>query len=230
MEENNKTILDNKKIAIGILLFLAAIWLTCYSAADVEGRIVNAKTGEPIEGAVVVGIWQLESQGFEHSYGKAIHVVESVSDAEGHYRLEGFVLKFAGHLMGSLKDSDPLIRVFAEGYRPQGASRDPILEPGKGFRRVSPLNGEEIRLKREAMENWGTARLWRSGINTLVSNGGCELTQLSSLKALIMRIEQRYMSSNNTPKYKFMDAKKEYLGAVRIYKGATTRCVNGEAL
>lgn len=61
---------NKKKIVIGVLLFVAAVWFsgiaTFYSSADVEGRIVDEETGKPIEGAVVVGIWQLESQGFEH--------------------------------------------------------------------------------------------------------------------------------------------------------------------
>lgn len=119
--------------------------VTCYSSADVVGRIVDEDTGEPIKGAVVVGIWQLESKGLEHSYGAAIHVVESVSDADGHYRLKGFegidISRFGG---GELMNSDPHIAVFAEGYKPGAAGRDPILERASGFRRVSPLNGRGI--------------------------------------------------------------------------------------
>lgn len=201
--------------------------VTCYSSADVEGRIVDEASGKPIEGAVVIGIWQLESQGFEHYYGAAIHVVESVSDADGHYRLKGFegidISRFGG---GELMDRDPKVSVYAEGYRPAGAGRD-ISEPGKGYHRISPLNGRDIKLQKAAMDDWNVARLWWSGMYSLVDNGGCELTRLPSLKALVTRIEQRYSNSNKSAQTTYMDARKKYIGTVKIYKNAIRKCAEG---
>ncbi len=150
--------------------------------------IVDEQTGSPVEGAVVVGIWQLESQGFEHSYGAAIHVVESVSDQAGRYHLPGFDARFVGHLGGQLMDRDPYVYVWAEGYSPNSAGRG-LSEPGKGFHRVSPLSGRDIGLKREALDNRFIARLWGSGIRSLVNAGNCAVTQLPALSSLLESIE-----------------------------------------
>ncbi|MDH5785563.1 MAG: carboxypeptidase-like regulatory domain-containing protein [Chromatiales bacterium] len=190
-EKEGSIFIDNRFIAAVILLFLLTVWLTCYSSADVEGRIVDAETGEPIAGAVVVGIWQLESQGFEHVYGKAIHVVESVSDAEGNYHLEGFFLKFVGHLSGKLRTSDPHITVFAEGYSPGNAGSPAILKHDKGFRRYSPYNGMEIVMKRVALDDRFVARAWESSIRMLVNNAGCSASTLTALNSLLESVEPR---------------------------------------
>lgn len=187
MPKNIKTLF---LLLMGMLL-LVFIIDGFYSSADVEGRIVDEETGEPIEGAVVVGIWQLESQGFEHYYGDAIHVVESVTDAEGRYRLEGFALKWVGHLGGRLMDRDPKFSVYAVGYQPTGAGRD-ISEPGRGFRRISPLNGQDIGLKRKALDDRFIANIWSSSIQKINDAGSCAVTQLPSLRTLLNRIEPQY--------------------------------------
>lgn len=217
-----------------------------YSSADVEGRIVDAESGEPIEGAVVVGVWQLESQGFEHSYGAAIHVVESVSDTEGHYRLKGFGTKWVGPFRGELRNSDPWVVVFAEGYMPGNAGSYTLipLKHSTGHHRVSPYNGRDIKLERAALDDWSGGYAWDGKIRQLLSAGDCWTTELPEFKSLIERVERQYSrpfndisgvyGQTNTRSEEFAKAEKQYqmaaedyLDAVRRYKDAAKRCKQG---
>ncbi len=188
---HNKIVSIQQRLKVLIILFATQLGgcAVMYSSADVTGRIVDTETSKPIEGAVVVGIWQLESQGFEHSYGDAIHVVESVSDAMGHYRLKGFDTKLVGPFKGELRNSDPWVFVFAEEYKPGGARRDPILERGVGHHRVSPIIGRDIKLKRETLDDRFIAGVWESSIQRIVDAGDCDTTSLSALDTLLESIE-----------------------------------------
>lgn len=166
---------------------------TVYSSADVEGRVIDEETGEPITGAVVVGIWQLETQGLGHIYGPAIHVVESVTDKEGRYHLEGFEdLKVpcgAGTLMGR----DPVIYILAEDYKPIGTGRSFNDKTATGTHRVSPLNGQDIPLKRMALSNRFEAANWSSTVRMLLDNAGkCVVTKLTATGSLLERIEPQF--------------------------------------
>ncbi len=192
---HNKIASIQQRLKVLIILFATQLGgcAVMYSSADVTGRVVDTETGEPIEGAVVVGIWQLESQGFEHSYGDAIHVVESVSDAMGHYRLKGFDTKLVGPFRGELRDSDPYISVFADGYKPDNAGSETLtpLKHSTGHHRVSPYNEQDIRMEKAELDDRFIAGVWNSSIRRLVNAGDCATTKLTSLSALLKIVEPR---------------------------------------
>lgn len=168
---------------------------TCYSSADVAGRIVDEKTGEPIPNAVVVGIWQLEMQGFEHAYGAAIHVVESVTDETGRYHLEGFEPRSVVHLTGRLMEHDPRLYILAEGYKPIGRGRYHNYYTDRsnmGAHRISPLNGKDISLERMGLSNEFEANSWSGTIRMMVDAGKCAITKLKATKILLEHIEPEY--------------------------------------
>lgn len=180
--------------ALVVLIHLSGCTIV-YSSADVEGRIVDADTGEPVAGAVVVGIWQLESYPIHNHYMEdIIHVSESVTDEEGRYRLEGFALKFVGHKSGSLYEYDPVILAFVEGYRPTSVTRSEREFAGIGPYRKSPLNGREITLISEVIDSWGSAYAWSNIINNVLDDDmSCNhVYQLPAMMDLFERIELQY--------------------------------------
>ncbi len=166
---------------------------TVYSSADVEGRIIDKATGEPVAGAVVVGIWQVESQGFEHYYGPVIHVTESLTDDKGLYHLKGFDYQWVTGGW-SLVYKDPFIHILAEGYKPTG--RDSYDYPDKsnmGIRRISPLNGKDVEIERMEITDPITAFEWRDSLLQLKDAiGDCEILKFPGIMGGFTKVEPSY--------------------------------------
>lgn len=91
---------------------------------SVDGRIVDAETGHPIANAHLVGIWELEGGLFEHAYLGPLYFEESLSDKDGRFHLDGFWFRFVppNLSLARLQDRDPVVYLFAEGYRPRGST------------------------------------------------------------------------------------------------------------
>jgi hypothetical protein len=109
----------------------------------IRGQVVDADTGTPIAGAVLVARWSWldyhrgglhSSPGFTDR-GEALHLSEAVSDARGRFTLAGFGPTVRG--MGQVEENAPQVTAFKSGYEPfqRLVGKDP---PG------------EIRLKRYA--------------------------------------------------------------------------------
>lgn len=87
------------------------------SAAPIDSQVVDASTGKPIEGAVVVAYWQLKPGSFtgDGLPCGAANVEEAVTDSEGRFHLPGW-----GPIMpacnGSMNEGDPEMYVFKTGY------------------------------------------------------------------------------------------------------------------
>lgn len=142
-----------KRILCILAAGLGAIWIfgdaPIYIAMPSSGRIVDASTGKPIQGAVVVAEWIPLSEGF----GQAFHLVrmktlEVVSDNHGDYRLDGWGPKLRvpfQHLDGL----DPQIIVFKPGYYPARLVNSVESASGRsrGVFRTSNLDGQLISLK-----------------------------------------------------------------------------------
>lgn len=101
-------------------------------------------------------------------------------------------MKWVGIPGGELWNSDPGVSVFAAGYKPGGARRDPILERGKGFRRVSPLNGRDIKLKHEMLDDEYVAKIWSDSVRRITDAGDCSVAELPALRLLLERLEPQY--------------------------------------
>lgn len=87
------------------------------SAASIDSQVVDANTGKPIEGAVVVAYWQLKPgslTGDSLPCGAA-NVEEAVTDNEGRFHLPSW-----GPIMpacnGLMNEGDPEMYVFKTGY------------------------------------------------------------------------------------------------------------------
>lgn len=83
------------KFLIIAFIFYLIFLPSCYAArvdGPYEGRIIDAETGQPIEGVVVLGVWSREyigPGGAVHSYYDAM---ETVTDKNGDFKIKGLGL------------------------------------------------------------------------------------------------------------------------------------------
>lgn len=117
-----------KILLIFILTSLVMSVTSCYGVAVIrkdgpyEGRIIDADTGQPIEGVVVLGEWSTEiitPGGATHNFYNA---QETVTDKNGEFSIEGLGLK----ILSNVTPMDVLI--FKAGYEYIG------MGPWKGLK------------------------------------------------------------------------------------------------
>jgi hypothetical protein len=114
-----------------------------YSAKEIRGQIVDAATGQPVEGAIVVAQWVLSHIGSGH-YGTRLHVQETVSDKDGNYVIPAWGPRPRPPLT-DLIYRDPQILIFKSGYEPEGLENSKTQTDSV---RVSEWDGKVIKLKR----------------------------------------------------------------------------------
>lgn len=128
-----------------------------YSAAAIRGWVVDAETRAPLGGVHVVAQWILQTGMLHGRTVERLHILETVTDASGEYRLPGWGPK-ARPPLSRLETSDPLLTFFRPGYRPLDRSNsDPHDRP----LRTSRWDGKTIALEpfRGTPDEWAR-RLW----------------------------------------------------------------------
>lgn len=107
-----------KKIAIRTLIFLGigvVIILMVFTTpvrydGPYRGKVVDAETGEPIEGVVVLGVWYSTMPTPAGGVSKYYDAEETVTDEKGEFKLKG-----QGLLLFS-RVEPPWITIFKAGY------------------------------------------------------------------------------------------------------------------
>lgn len=95
---------------------------SAYSGAEINGRIVDAETGEPLEGAAIVAHWKIYHQTLLNAlaHGSAtngvLNVEEAISDRHGRYTIPawGPIPRPSGWQIDGRYD--PVLLVFKPGY------------------------------------------------------------------------------------------------------------------
>ena len=64
-------------------------WLI-YHKPDFKGRVIDAETKEPIEGAVVVAAYYKSTMGVPHRYSDIIHFQEVLTDKNGEFQIPSY--------------------------------------------------------------------------------------------------------------------------------------------
>jgi hypothetical protein len=113
-----------------------------YHADSIEGLLVDAATGKPLEGVVVVAHWQLRGA-FEGAASGQLQISETTTDADGRYRIPSWGPKLA--LKGTLGGAAPTIIFFKPGYNYREVSNEPT---SAGYRARSQWGGKTIALAR----------------------------------------------------------------------------------
>ena len=125
----------------------APLW---YTAEPIQGNVVDAETGQPLEGVIITANWQLEG-GIEGSYPVGqMMVMETVTDKDGRYRFPGWGPKHRP-LTGRISTRAPQLLVFKSGYRYVGLA-NALLEKSLRGELDSPLrsdwDGKTVKLER----------------------------------------------------------------------------------
>ena len=95
-----------------------------FAALSVQSRVVDAATGKPIPGAIVVARWNwltyypggFHSSARHQDEGEVLHIAEAVTDAQGGFTIPGFGPTV--RRKGSLQENAPSLTVFVAGYEP----------------------------------------------------------------------------------------------------------------
>ena len=80
-------------MSLSILVFTTpahALWWMGYHKPALTGRVIDAETKEPIEGAVVAAVYSKDSIGFAHSYSVVIKIKETLSGKDGGFYIPSY--------------------------------------------------------------------------------------------------------------------------------------------
>lgn len=135
--------------SVGLVLAVAACAMGApvYTAEPFSAQVVDAETGQPVAGAVIVANWELVSGGLDgpRHLGQ-LEVKETVTDERGQFSFPGFTRP--NPALGELRGSDPRVLVFKGGY--EAATYHGSLDPRNqgGARRRASIDGKVLKLAR----------------------------------------------------------------------------------
>jgi len=165
------------------VMALSALPAACaareYAAEPIDALVVDAGSGQPVAGALVIARWVAKGEGGLHAPRDlgSVEVLETVTGNDGRFHFAGWGPK-AYDGPGVLLEDDPLILVYKRGYEIARLGNSQYgAPPAKDFRthktgpvRSSLWNGETISLKqfagsesdffRKAYEPFVTGYLW----------------------------------------------------------------------
>jgi len=105
-----------------VLIVWGSIWSSAY-AATFKGKVIDADTREPIEGAVVVAVWHEATATISGESTRLKNVEECLTDKNGEWSIEGPTGKWGGSIAaiytfitGSYYTRPPQFIVFKPGY------------------------------------------------------------------------------------------------------------------
>lgn len=138
-----------------------------YSAQPIHGTVVDATTGKPLEGVIIVAQWVLywTSVGGQNPH-KRLQVLETVTAPDGTYALPAWGPKpnplaidlAHGYFCCFLTDRDPTLSFFKAGYRPLSLDNTRPIDI-KPPVRTSDWDGRTIELEpfRGSPKEWADA-------------------------------------------------------------------------
>jgi hypothetical protein len=140
-------------IVLGFMLLKVGrilLWPPVYWADEIQGQIVDADTGEPLEGIIITANWELQGPWEDIPEGQMM-VMEAVTDKEGRFAFPAWGPKLRRPLVGfgRIKFQDPQLLLFKSGYEYKRLQNALILSTrNKGPHRRSDWNGKTILLKK----------------------------------------------------------------------------------
>ena len=176
-----------------------------YRGEAIHGRIVDAETGAPVAGAVVIGYHELVKPfGLEAPIiaGK-LHVAEAVTDADGRYHLPAW-----GPVprpdKSYLRRDEPILMIYREGYRlftnagyHPGDNRSVLTSRYDG--RTIPLQRLEDGLEEEAREAARITTIMAGVFEPVFGAGPCDWREIPRTVSGFDRLRRRLEANDLAP-------------------------------
>lgn len=214
--ENRFFLISAKKVFLNVCFFVLIFpTVSCtlplkYSSEEIRGTIVDAETGQPIEGAVVLATWRVSKMhlalgdigaGTERNLVR----VEVVTDKEGNYLIPAWGPKLVSPLEG-MGVGDSRLYIFKSGYWEKRLSNiEPeILDRSRNYN-VNKLDNKKL------VFDPISPTAFRTRFETFVSRVASKPKRAPShrrsvwngreirLKKLIIREEIKYLDSKLKP-------------------------------
>ncbi|MGB9149216.1 MAG: carboxypeptidase-like regulatory domain-containing protein [Burkholderiales bacterium] len=115
------------------------IYPVFWYSTEFRGRVVDAKTGQPIPDAVVLATWQLVGSFVENYRIKKIAVEEVLTDVQGTFRIPSWGPRFY-FLPGRILNEQPHITILKKDYLPLTLDNHPKAMGDNGY----GMNAEAI--------------------------------------------------------------------------------------
>lgn len=106
-----------KHIILTVIIFFATLAAGCtisHKFGPFMGKVVDAETGEPIEGAAVLIVFSIESSSLGGSVNSFADAIETLTDAQGEFRFTPKRINFF-KMMANWND-DCQVSIFKPGY------------------------------------------------------------------------------------------------------------------
>lgn len=136
-----------KKLSCGFLfLLLAACFLltTCHMAESIDASVIDAESGQPVEGMLVIADWQAVGRMTNGNNEGQIMVMETMTDKKGHVAFPSWGPKIAW--MGSVNTKRARLLLFKSGYQPLVLSNEVKTRYGYSPIFQSEWNGKAIKV------------------------------------------------------------------------------------
>ena len=177
--------------AMGIVLRPTPAFAIEYSAETIEARVVDAQSGAPLEGVIVVAHWQLEGGLEGGNVLGQVNVLETITDASGGFKFPAWgpvPIPRGLPANARLKDLDPEMVLFKPGYKFVHLQNTKTFEQTRGFGsvvRTSDWNHKTIKMNalfgdtdEMAKELWGLESSLRFGTNRFSSCAWASMTEM----------------------------------------------------
>lgn len=156
-----RTISPISPLVIAVLALSGCVFAPpFYWAESIHGRVVDADTGEPIEGTVVIADWKLYGGGMGHGgHRNSLLVKETLTDANGEFSFGKWGPKMRP--AWEILDKGPRLVVLKSNYTYANLWNE---ADSNWFVRGSHWDGKTIRLKKFA----GTSQARINSLNSLL--------------------------------------------------------------
>lgn len=146
-----------------------------YSAAPIKARVVDSKTGVPVEGVNVVAAWEARGGMEGGNIMGYVTVMEDVTNAKGEFSFPAWGPKIWAN--GAISDGAPRMLLFKPGYKWQQwwESKYSLDNAPSGKRMTSSLDGKTLKLERLQDSDLRSRSIYglRTPVDSIILHGKC---------------------------------------------------------